>query len=65
MHRPQRSDLAKRIAIGVLVFWGAGSLMVASDMVASRGVGFLVAWAAIFVAGLALLVVLRRTLLSR
>lgn len=52
--RPSRRDLARRIGIGVLVAWGAGSLMVASDATEGRGLSFLVIWSAIFVAGLAL-----------
>lgn len=63
--RPKKSDLARRLVVGVLVLWGAGSLMVASDLTASRGIAFVVAWAMIFVAGLALLVVLRRALTVR
>jgi hypothetical protein len=62
---PSRGDLARRLAIGVLVLWGAGSLMVASDVIASRGIAFVVGWAVIFVVGLALLAVLRRMLAFR
>lgn len=51
--------------IGVLVVWGAGSLMVASDLVDSRNGSFVVAWLAIFVVGLVLLYVLFRVVMRR
>jgi hypothetical protein len=51
--------------IGVLVVWGAGSLMVASDLVDSRDGSFVVAWLAIFVVGLALLYALFRSMTRR
>lgn len=63
--RPKKRVLARRLVIGVLVVWASGSLMVASDLIDSRGIAFLVAWAAIFAAGLALLVMLRRALTLR
>lgn len=65
MSRPSRRDLARRIVIGVLVVWGAGSLMVASDLVDSRDGSFVVAWLAIFVGGLALLYTLFRAVMRR
>lgn len=65
MSRPSRADLARRIVIGVLVVWGAGSLMVASDVVDSRGGSFVVAWLAIFVVGLALLYALFWSVMRR
>lgn len=65
MSRPSRGDLARRIAIGVLVIWGAGSLMVASDLTDSRGAGFVLSWAAIFVVGLVLLYALARSFVRR
>jgi hypothetical protein len=65
MSRPTRGDLARRIAIGVLVVWGAGSLMVASDLIDSRGAGFVAGWVAIFAVGLVLLYALLRSFVRR
>jgi hypothetical protein len=65
MRTPTRRDLARRIVIGVLVVWGAGSLMVASDLVDSRDGSFVVAWLAVFGVGLALLYALFRFVVRR